>query len=152
MNNTQETPQMFISLIFILYSIFFLLWAILQHGVSVLDVQKRFFSHKSRTVLNPRTPNLPEFWTHEQNRFTTDSTCIFIYLSLGSIFVFNVRIKNLKGQHCYHNDHIDDSAPSFFIALSAPRIPVSKQIGTKVKANLIYDLYFYIIPQETPLV
>jgi len=60
-----------------------------------------------------------------------------LYLSLGSIFVFKVRIKNHKGQHCYHNDHIDDSDPSFFIALSAPRIPVSKQIGTKVKANLI---------------
>ena len=37
-----------------------------------------------------------------------------LYLSLGSILVFKVRLKNHKGQHCYHNDHIDDSDPSFF--------------------------------------
>ena len=30
-------------------------------NLNVLDVQKRFFSLKIRTVLNPRMPNLPEF-------------------------------------------------------------------------------------------
>ena len=30
-------------------------------NLNVLDVQKRFFQLKIRTVLNPRIPNLPEF-------------------------------------------------------------------------------------------